>query len=272
MNKFYSVFALCMCLVLFSCKSKEKASRKPLEGKKTSYLLSQLVSNEFQFETISAKAGFTLFQKDKKTAFKATVRLRKDSALWMSITPALGIEVARVLITQDSVKVINRLKKEYFIGDYHYINNKFNVDLEFDDIQAVLLGNSIAFEEDEKLKFAIDNEMYYLGNMKKRKAKKANDKPEKIERKKNEVVSLWLEESTYKIKKFLLSDLSADRFIRGNYSNHQLVDSQLFPHNLSFKIQSKFPTEIEIEYSRVSLNQSISFSFNISSKYDQVFY
>ena len=130
---------------MFACKSKEKASRKPLEGKKTEYLLNQLKLNEFQFETISSKAEFTILQKEKKTSFKASIRMRKDSAIWISITPALGIEMARVLITTDSVKVINRLSKEYFIGDYNYINKKFNVELVFEDIQSVLLGNAIPF-------------------------------------------------------------------------------------------------------------------------------
>ena len=128
------------------------------------------------------------------------------------------------------------------------------------------------FEEDEKLKFAIDNQMYYLGNMKKRKANKADQKPEKIERKKDEVVSLWLDESNFKIKKFLLSDLTADRFIKGNYSDYMDVDGQLVPKNLDFDIQSKEPAKLNILYSRILLNKSLSFSFKISSKYVQVYY
>lgn len=272
MNKQLLGIIFILSLVLFSCKNKEKASRKPLEGKNVEYLLNQLTINEFQFSTLSAKAGFNILKEGKNTAFKASIRIRKDSAIWLSITPALGIELARILITQDSVKIINRLQKEYFIGDFEYINKKFNVDLVFDDIQSVLLGNSLAFEKDEKLRFAIDNDMYYLGNMTKRRAKKADIKPQKIERKKNEVVSLWLDENTFKINKFLLSDLTADRFIRGVYLNQQKVEEQIFPHLLKFYIQSKEPTELEIEYSRVSLNKSISFSFNISPKYEQVFY
>lgn len=270
LNKFW--IAIILSLVLFACKNKEKAKRKPLEGKNTEYLLNQLRINEFQFETISSKAAFTLIQKDKKTSFKSSIRMRKDSAIWISITPALGIEMARVLITKDTIKVINRLAKEYFIGDYAYINKKFNVDLVFEDIQSILLGNSIPFEEDEKLKFAIDNEMYYLGNLKKRKAKKADEKPEKIERKKEEVVSLWLDQSNFKIKRFLLSDLTADRFIFGNYSEYLDVEGQLVPMNLKFDIQSKDPTKMNIDYSRILLNKSLTFSFKISSKYVQVYY
>jgi hypothetical protein len=272
MNKVNIVVLFLISILVFSCKNQEKASRKPLEGKKVKYLLSQLDINEFQFETLSAKAEFTLIKGGKKTSFKASVRMRKDSVIWMSITPAFGIEMARILITKDTVKVINRLQKEYFVGDYRYLNKRFNVDLVFDDIQSVLLGNSIAFEADEKLKFSIDNEMYYLGNMKKRKANKADEKPEKIERKKDEVVSLWLDESTFKINRFLLSDLTADRFVKGDYSNHMNVENQLMPKNVEFNIQSEDPAKLNIEYSKVSLNNPLSFSFKISSKYVQIYY
>ncbi len=267
-----SFLVLLLGLSFVACKNKEKASRKPLEGKKTQYLLTQLEANEFHFDTFSTKAEFSLIQQGKKTNFKATIRVKKDSLIWLSITPALGIEMARVLISQDSVKLIDRLKKNYFTGDFDYINNKFNVDLLFDDLQAVLLGNSIAVEPDEKLKFAIDNEMYYLGNMKKRKAKKADEKPVKIERQKDEVVSLWLDESNFKIAKFLVSDLTADRFIRGTYDDYEIVEDQLLPKHLSIDIQSDQPSKLDIKYSKITLNKELSFSFKISSKYEQVFY
>lgn len=271
MNKI-TLLLISLSLLVVSCKNKEKASRKTLEGKKTAYLLKQLDVNEFHFDTFSTKSEFTLHQDDKKTKFKATIRLKKDSILWMSITPALGIELARVLITQDSVKLINRLEKSYFIGDFEYINRKFNVDLRFDDIQAVMLGNSIAFEKDEKLKFAIDNEMYYLGNMAKRKANKADDKPVKVERKKEEVVSLWLDEESFKINKFLLSDLTADRFILGAYTRHEMIEDQLLPRELKFDIQSAKPAKIDVNYYKVSINKPLNFSFKISSKYERVNY
>jgi len=270
-KSFYTV-GLISLLFTYSCKNIERAKRSSLEGKKTEYLLQQLYANTFQFETLSSKASIEINQTNKKTSFKANIRLQKDSAIWISVTPLLGIEMARVLITRDTVKVINRLEKSYFIGDYSYINKRFNVDVEFELLQSILLGNVIAFEEDEKLKFAVDREKYYLGNLKKRKAKKADDKPERIEKEKEEIISIWVNQNNYKIENFLYSDLTADRFILGEYRDHFEVENQLFPKNLKFEFQTKDPSIVKIEYSRVSLNDPLKFSFNISSKYEQVFY
>jgi len=270
-NRVFYVLGI-LILLFVSCKNNARAKRSSLEGKKTEYLIQQMHSNAFHFETLSAKAAIVLDQSGKKTSFKANIRLRKDSAIWISITPLLGIEMARVLILKDTVKVINRLEKNYFVGDYSYINKKFNVELEFELLQSLMLGNAIAFEADEKLKFAIDKEKYYLGNLKKRKAKKADNKPQRIEKEKEEVISLWVNQSNFKIENFLYSDLTADRFILGDYSNHFEVEKQLFPKELKFEFQTQVPAIVKIDYSRVSLNQPLKFSFNISSKYEQVFY
>lgn len=259
-----------MVVGLWSCKPSEKAKRRLLEGKKTTYLIEQMKQNEFEFETFSAKSVISVKQEGKKNTFKSNIRIRRDSAIWISITPLFGIEMARVLITQDTVKLINRIEKNYFIGNYDYINQKFNVDLDYQLLQALLLGNSIAFEFDDKVKFSIDKEDYYLGNLRKRKARKADDKPKKIEKEKDEVISLWINQNSFKIDKFIFSDLTADRFILGEYSNHKEIDDQMVPEFLHFELQSAKPAEVELQYSRVSLNKPLKFSFNISSKYEQI--
>ena len=272
-NKGVGLFlSIALMAFLWSCKSTEKAKRSDLEGKKADYLINQMRKNEFNFETFSAKAVITLRQDDKKLNFKSNIRIQKDSAIWISITPLFGIEMARVLITNDTVKVINRLEKNFFVGDYEYLNQKFNIDLEYEVLQAILLGNSIAFELDDKIKFSVDKEDYYLGNLRKSKARKADEKPKKIEKQKEEVVSLWINQESFKIDRFLLSDLTADRFILGEYKNHTTVEDQQIPEYLHFEVQSALPAIVEIQYSRVSLNQALKFSFNISSKYEQILY
>lgn len=266
----YIAFLSIVIILLASCKTADKAKRSSLEGKKTEYLIQQMKNHEFDFETFSAKSVISVEQDGKKKTFKSNIRIRKDSAIWISITPLFGIEMARVLISADTVKLINRLDKQYFIGDYEYINSKFNVDLEYEVIQAILMGNSIAFEFDDKIKFSIDKEDYYLGNLRKRKAKKADDKPKKIEKQKEEVISLWINQDNFRIDRFILSDLTADRFIKGEYKSHLAIEDQLVPEYLHFELQSRQPAVVELQYSRVTLNQPLKFSFNISSKYEQI--
>jgi len=271
-SRFKVMLPVLLVIVLSACKLQQKAKKKDLKVNKTEYLLQKLDRNKFQFEHLSLKAGVQLYQNGKKTPFKANIRIRKDSLIWVSITPALGIEVARIMITRDSVKVMNRIDRNYFIGDYEYINKRFNLELEFSTIQAILIGNAIDFEHDEKVTLSIDKEKYYLGNLKKRKVKKADEKPERIEKQKEEVISLWVDQNTFKVSNFIFSDLTANRFLTGRYSEFILVDNQSLPSELKFDFQSEKPAKVNLQYSKVSLEGPLKFSFNISPKYEQVFY
>src|SRR5918993_935414 len=71
-----------------------------------------LDSNRIDFKTFSAKVKVDFEGKDgKKSDFNANIRLIKDSVMWISINALLGIEAFRVLITPDSVKVMNKVDK-----------------------------------------------------------------------------------------------------------------------------------------------------------------
>lgn len=266
-NLLYIILSL--TIILSACKS-NKVTRKPLEGKKTVFLLNQLKENEVNFKTFSAKSSITIESEKMNNSFKSTIRILKDSAIWVSVTPLFGIELARVLLTKDSLKVIDRINAEYFMGDYDYFYKKYKVALDFETIQAMLIGNRIPFEEDEKLDFSIDNERYYLGNTKKRKVVRAEKKPKKIEN--EEVISFWLNPTTYKIEEMLISDLTNSRFVRAQFKNHLEIENHLFPTVLNFELTEKDKNKVEIEYSRIILDKPISFSFNIPTKYEQVFY
>jgi hypothetical protein len=274
MNKLrlgYWLPILTIGLFLFSCKVQEKDNVKiKIKARSSKFLVNKLKANEFQFETISAKAAITLTDSiGKKTSFKAHLRIRKDSAIWMSLG-SLGIEAARVIITQDSIKLQDRMKKEYFIGDFEYINRVLGADLDYQMIEALLVGNSLDFNENEKVHSRVDRkkDLYYLSTEKKRKVKKELQKEkEKI---KKEAQALWLDPVSFKIKELLLSSPETNRSLSGTYSNYKEVETQLVPDKMRFVLKSKSSSEIEVDYSKFSSGKSLSFPFKISTKYVQI--
>lgn len=254
----------------YSCKVQEKENVKiKIKPRSTKYLVNKLIENEFKFDGVSAKASVT-FDDGKKTSFKVHLRIKQDSAIWISITPLLGIEFARVLITQDSVKLINRSSSEYFVGDFDYINKLFNSDLDYQMIEALLIGNSLDFEMNDKVFSAVDRQkdLYFLSTEKKRKVKKEIRKDkDKI---KNQVQALWLDPVNFKINNLLLSSPHNARSLSGAYSNYKAIDTQLIPYELRFKLESASTVLIDVNYTKFSLDNSLSFPFNIPSKYEQI--
>ena len=94
---------------------------------------------DFSYFTSSSKIRYR--NDGDNVSATANIRVKKDSVIWISVTPGFGIEAARGLITRDSVSFINRLDKEYSTYSFKELSNKFNFDLNFDLLQAVLLGD-----------------------------------------------------------------------------------------------------------------------------------
>jgi len=280
MNKIkfkYFLILISIGIFLFSCKvQKEKKEKDRIVHRPTRFLISQLSQNEFKFNTLSAKANVEI-DNGREKSFKIHLRIKKDSAIWVSITPLLGIEMARVLITKDIVKFMNRVNKEYFIGDFNYINNLFGSDLDYQMVEALLIGNSLSFDiNDKKIKSSIDRKKntYYIGTEKKRKVRKEIKKDKR--KLKSQAQAIWLNPTTYKINDLMLHSPDSikrngsDKSLTGSYSNHKEISSQLFPYQLDFILESSTPATINMVYSKISVEKNISFSFKIPSKYVQI--
>jgi hypothetical protein len=251
-------------------QEKENVKLK-IKPRPTKFLVNKLLDNEFQFNTISAKAAVVVADSsNKKTSFKTHLRIKKDSIIWMSITPLLGIEVARVLITQDSVKLMNRAKSEYFVGDFDYINNLFGADLDYQMLEALLIGNSLDFEMNDKVRSSVDRkkDLYYLSTEKKRRIKKELKKDkDKI---KEQSQTLWLNPINFRINELLLSSPQSEKTLKGVYSDYREIDTQLLPYKMNFSLESKTKVVIDVSYNKFTSGKSLSFSFKIPSKYEQI--
>lgn len=75
------------------------------------------------------------------TNLKANILIKRDSAILISISTLLGIEVSRALILKDSIKVIDRINKTYYIKKYDELEARFSISLDFLQLQSVLTGD-----------------------------------------------------------------------------------------------------------------------------------
>ena len=259
---------------LFSCSAKREAikTKNHPERHSSRFLLKELHQNEFQFTQMNMKAAITVKDSGKRSSFHANLRVKKDSAIWISIEPMFGIELARVLITKDTVLFIDRIHRHYFAGNFDFINNKFNIDIDYNTFQSILMGNSIPFDENEKVRSAIDSDAYYLSTIKRRKYRKVveKDKDKRIRREAQEIQILWLAMHTYKIKKLMLSDFNAHQSMTINYGDYQKVDDQLFPSQLNVNIKADKSLDIKIDYTKLVRNKPKHMVFNIPEKYVRI--
>jgi len=266
----YPLLLLLVPVLLYSsCKTKEEVIlKRPTGNKNPYYLISQLKKNEVDFKWLSLKSSVESIVDEKKNSFKASIRIRKDSIIWISISPLFGIEMARALISADSVKLINRLSTNYFCGNYDYINEMFHTDLSFDMLQALLLGNSIGLEDVEKPKSSAGKGYYLLSSFRKRKLKKAIEKTGKAD---ELVYSHWLEPKNYKITQLSVYDFKTSRSIKATFDEYEEVNKQLFPHKIRLDISTDKQMQFSLNNSKVNFDKPMKFPFSIPEKYEQIY-
>jgi len=138
---------LALAASLPACTGSRKAVREPIKEEGAEFLTSKLKEHELKFQQLSAKFNVTYQVDQKKTNVSGNLRIDYDSIIWISITPALGIEAVRFMLTPDSIKYINRLSNTYLVKDFAYINQLLNKTLDYDMAQAFLIGNDFSFND-----------------------------------------------------------------------------------------------------------------------------
>lgn len=272
--KLCRLIVLTTTLFVASCKTTKTTpvadTKTNVDFKNARVLANHLKTNEFSFVWLNAKFNCETTIDSSNHSFKVAMRAKKDSIMWFSISPAMGIEVARAIVTKDSVKLINRLNNTYFTGGFDYISKLLQADLDYEALQSLLIGNSTEFyDEDEKLRASIDNKQYVLSTVRKRKLKKAIERNKEL---KEPVQSIWLDPNTFKITQLLFKDFNTNREFQANYYDYKAVDSTAFPHKILYHIKAEKNVFINIEYTKVEKSEQQKFPFSIPEKYEPIYY
>ncbi len=261
--------------MMYSCSPARQTIREPLKNYGVDYLFENLKKNEFKFDWLNANFSATIEINKNTNSFNGLLRIRKDSAIWISITPALGIEVARLLVTNDSVRMINRLNTTYFIGDYKLINKMFNADIDFDMFQSFLIGNDFSYYENGvsgKFRANIENKVYHLFTAERRKLKKfikSKDDADRIF-----IQNIRLIPETFKISELTIKEkkfYDDNRKLDVHYKDFRLIENQQFPYHLDVEITDKEQqVKVTIDFSKISVNVPQNLPFTISSRYQKI--
>ncbi|MEE4258699.1 MAG: DUF4292 domain-containing protein [Bacteroidales bacterium] len=271
MNKRLSVILVFFVAILLvsSCRSTRSALKRPLKEYGFDYLYKKMLENQVDFSYLSAKFNVVYYQGKKKTDLRGQFRIKKDSLTWISLSPALGIEAARILLSNDSVKFINRLNKTYFTGEYNLIDSLLNTSLDYSILEAMILGNELTQYDINKFRASIDGGLYRITIQERRKIRKYLKTDEVSS--KVLVQNIWLNPDNFKINKVELKELGDDnRKLEVMYLNYQEVDGILLPEEIQINISAATPIDINIRFGKTEINEPLRFPFAIPRKYDEL--
>ena len=180
--------------------------------------------------------------------------LKRDSIIWASISPGLGIELARVLISKERIQMIDKLKKNYYEYDYATLTKTYGFEINYELIESIVLGNML-FLPEKKRDVRKDDLHFTFTKM---------DGPYGV--------SHFIGVNSQKLEKLFAFDQTTNNSISVNYGRFEKVDDQISPQSIDAEIlftdKNKDDTKIEIDYSRTVLSTDpLKFPFNVSSRY-----
>jgi len=243
-------------LVFTSCKTKRKIAMPshdvPSEvSAANAASIKTFELNNLDFHTFSGRAK-TKIELDKKVHdVTLHVRIERNKAIWLSVSAILGVEVARVLITPDSVKILNKLQGEYIVKPFDYIYNYTNRGITFATLQDLLMANvSSNLLRTENVQVASASDEFIVVGVK-----------EKLS-------------YQYRINKenrpfnFVLQELGGMQNLEAFYGNYAKTNGYNFPQNIALNIVGEdVALRAQLGYNRVSFNENVEMPFSVSGRY-----
>ena len=144
MRRINGIVVSCLLLVtllgFYGCKSaKVPGGKEKVNTKELKEFVASMQEQEPAFRTFSARLSVDLQTGDKTMGSRVELKLVKDSALQLSVQPFLGIEVLRMELTPDSVKVMDRMNKRYVAEGYTALKEEWPIDFNFYNLQALFV-------------------------------------------------------------------------------------------------------------------------------------
>ncbi len=246
-------YALLFMLLLFSCKTYRHTTGKitqinSADTTDAAAVNSKLLDNIFNFEWFTGKAKVKLIDSTKEVDVIANIRIRRDSIIWISLS-SLGFEGMRIVMNKDSIHILDRLNKKYYVHSYSFFDTITSFTLNYETIQNIITGVPLYFDE-KKLKARKEDSAYVLLSNGKKKSSTIYLNPD------------------YTVLNMDLVDSSLGKSLKLKYRNYNRDNQKPFALDRELELNDANNTHLLINFSKVIINQPQKFPFNIKEKYE----
>ncbi len=249
-------YMLLFTIVLTSCKTTKNmintnAVAEEISARKVA---KKHIAANFDRETVDAKLKVNFNNGKTKQSLSVSMKIIKDEVIWLKGTKIITVFKAK--ITPTSVSYYSSLAKNSFEGDFSMIKKLLGVEINFEQLQNLFLGQSLLNVKEEKQKVEIVNNTYILS-------------PEKQ-------ASLFdifftINPSHFKLDEQSIINSEKKLRLDVKYPSYHLVDNVVFPSEIKIKAKNtKSVTDIGLLYKSVVFDTPLNMSFNIPSTYKRL--
>ncbi len=252
----YFKYALFFVIIFTSCKPKKNmidanAIAKDMSARKVA---KKHVAANFDKKTVDAKLKVNFNNGKTNQNLSVLLKMEKDKVIYLKGTKF--ITVFKVKITPNSVSYYSPYAKNYFTGDFSLIKQLLGVEINFEQLQNLFLGQSLQNLREEKQTISIQNNTYVLS-------------PET----QNILFDIFftINPSHFKLDKQSVVNDTKKLRLDVIYPSYNLINNVVFPSKINVIAKNeKRTTQIELDYKSVVFDTDIYMSFNIPKGYKRI--
>ncbi len=248
MQTLYKLILVTLVLSLAACKSaKNAASTEDLESAK---IIASHYDTHPQFETLAARLKIRYQDPGTNQSVTVSLRVKQGETIWMSAS-VLGISIAKAMITQDRVQFYEKIDGTYFDGDFELLSEVLGTELNYDQVEALLLGQPIYDLRSGGFSAGATSSRYVIAP-----------------RKQSDLFDLffYLNSGAFTLQQQRLTQREEGRDLIIDYGDYTKEQAGYFPSEIHVRAQEDDKaTLIDIEYRGLEFNLPVSFPFSIPS-------
>jgi len=217
-------------------------------------LLAKLRSNNISFNTFTAKLKVD-FESDSKqmAGINANLRMQKDSVIWISVSAPIIGEVARAIITPDSLKAIDKFHKIVYLRDMKNAQDILNIPFDFKTLQDLIIGNPIFLTDSvyqvvktpAVISFTCDSSVF------------------------TSLFNVFADDFILQQSKVMDKDSTRKRSVELTYGEYKSLDKVKFATRRRVFVEEKSYTNINMDFNKIDFDQPVSFPFTVPSNYSR---
>ena len=210
----------------------------------------------FKYLSSDMKIDFTDGMNDAK--FKVGMRIRKDSLIWLSMRANVGVEGLRILISRDSIQVIDYQEKTHRSLSFKDLSQEYGFELNYSLVQAILIGEMPIDKFDPKR--VLRDSTHYIIRQEERFLALDN----------------FLSKDKLQLEKLYAKDAQRGSQMELLYSNFITLGEGLFPENNKIKLnyynrQGNFRISLDIDHKKTKITENtLEFPFRVPTKYKKM--
>ena len=221
-----------------------------------------VVDHTFRFNTLSARLKLEFSGLQQEFSSRVNLKMIYDDRMQLSIQPLLGIEVFRIEISTDSVKILDRMNKRYMVDSYDNLKGKTEIDFNFQNLQALFTNQVFVPGENE-----ISTKHFRRFRMTK------DDNAAKLKLKdSNGIFYTFTAGADEKLLSTYIENPSNKQSITWDYNDFNTVNKQQFPMKMTARLLDADISQgtAILTFSSPEINSPLTTDFKIPSGYERV--